>query len=213
MIRRYLAAGVAAAALAFGGVASAGTLAAPVTEPVVAAPAPVVAMRDPWTGPYVGAQLGWGELGLRFRGEPGFIDPGADVARLTRSGWLGGLHIGYLQGFGNWAAGIEGSYDHARIRLPGGARVSSVAALKLRAGPTFDNFFLYGTVGVSNIRLRGGGESSSDSGWLAGIGGEVRLDDNWRVGAEILQHRIRNFDSSGVRVRLTTAQLRVSYRF
>ena len=216
MMKRFAAVGMAAAlALGVAGSAVAGTKMAPVVEPEVVAPQPVMAVRSPWTGPYVGAQLGWGEARLRFRapdnGGPAAI--GSDTVRINRSGWLGGIHLGYLHDFGGFAAGVEGSYDAARIRFPGGARLREVAALKLRGGPTFDNAFVYAVVGGSHIRVRGGGESLSDSGWLAGLGAEVMLDENWRIGAEAAQHRIKNFDGTGARLRLNTIQARVSYRF
>lgn len=214
MMRRFAAVGMAAAlALGVATSALAGTKMSPVTEPEVVAPPPVMVARSPWTGPYVGAQLGWGEARLRFRVPGGLTAVEPETIRIKRSGWLGGIHLGYLYDFGGFAAGVEGSYDAARIRFPGGARLREVAALKVRGGPTFDSTFFYAVVGGSNIRIRGGGDSLSDSGWLAGLGAEVMLDENWRIGAEAVQHRIKNFDGTGVRLRLNTIQARASYRF
>lgn len=180
-------------------VAHAGAVGAPAAEPTVAAPAPAPAptpMRvgHAWTGIYGGAQLGWGESGSGASG----------------SGAIGGLHLGYLQDFGGFAAGIEGSYDAARIGTGLGGRLSEVGRLGVRAGVTTPDLFVYATGGAANARIRGLG---SETGWFGGIGAEIAVTDQIRVGGEVLHHRFSNFANSGLGVSVNTLQARVSFRF
>lgn len=199
-MKRILAA-AGLAALGLGGIqsgpAQAGAPGAPVTEPTVEQPAPVATPPRPrhdWTGLYGGARLGWGEAASGASG----------------SGAIGGLHLGYLQDFGGFAAGIEGSYDAARISTGLGGRINQVGRLGARAGVTAGDVFVYGTAGASRARVQTIG---SDNGWFGGIGAEVALTDQLRLGGEVLHHRFRNFDGSGVNVSANTVQARLSFRF
>ena len=187
-----LGAGVAATPLA------AGAPGAPMTEPVVSAPpspAPAPRLTADWTGAYVGAGLGWGR----------------SASGASGSGAIGGLHLGYLHDFGGFAAGVEGSYDAARIQTGLGGRIDQVGRLGVRAGATAGDLFVYGTAGATRARVSGG--IGSDSGWFGGIGAEYRLTPQWSVGGEILHHRFSDFNSSGVNVNANTVQARVSFRF
>lgn len=177
--------------------AVAGSPAPPPAEPPVAAPppapAPMPAMRD-WTGAYGGVSLGWGDLGGGVSG----------------NGAVGGLHLGYLQDFGGFAVGGEASLGAARIDVNTGGRLEQLHRLGLRAGPTFGDAFVYVSGGAAQGRISGTG---SDTGWFAGIGGEVAMDSNWSIGAEVTHHRFNDFNNTGVRVSPTTVQARVSFRF
>jgi opacity protein-like surface antigen len=201
MKRMIAGAGVVAMGLgAFtGGAVHAGAVGAPAAEPTVAAPAPApvaAPMRagHAWTGLYGGARLGWGESGSGASG----------------SGGIGGLHLGYLQDFGGFAAGIEGSYDAARIGTGLGGRLNEVGRLGVRAGVTTPDLFLYATGGAANARIRGLG---SETGWFGGLGAEIAVTEQMRVGGEVLHHRFRNFSGSGANVNANTVQARVSFRF
>ena len=184
------------------GPAFAGGLAPVAPEPAPLAPAPYQAPARDWTGAYLGGQLGYGSLG-------------GDV---SGSGAIGGLFGGYTHDFGGWALGGELGYDRANIDVSAGGapigKLRDVTRLKLRAGPTFGDTFVYGTVGGVHARLsQPGGGSLSDTGWLAGVGVEHALNRNWSIGGEVLHHRIGNFDGTGLSVRPTTAQLRATFRF
>ena len=199
-MKRILA-GVGLAALALGtvslGAAQAGAPGAPLAEPSVAQPAPMAppaARAHDWTGFYGGARLGWGETSSGASG----------------SGAIGGLHLGYLQDFGGFAAGVEGSYDAARIGTGLGGRINQVGRLGARAGVTAGDVFVYGAAGAARARVQTIG---SDTGWYGGIGAEVAITDQLRVGGELLHHRFRNFNGSGVNVSANTIQARMSFRF
>lgn len=165
----------------------------PVAAPPAAVPPPMPAGRD-WTGGYLGARLGFGDLGSGVSG----------------SGAIGGLYAGYLYDFGGFAAGVEAGYDAARINVNLGGRLEEVARIGLRAGPTLGDVFFYGTAGAARAKVSTVG---SDSGWYGGLGAEVALDPNWSVGGEFLHHRFRNFNGTGVNVTANTLQARVSFRF
>lgn len=185
-----------AAAIALAAPAWAGTLAEPAVEPAIeppAAPAPMVTARD-WTGGYLGARLGWGDLGRDVNGD----------------GAIGGLFAGYLQDFGGFAAGVEAGYDAANINVEEAGRLKHVTRLTVRGGPTFDNVFVYGTAGAARARVTGLG---SETGWVAGIGAEVDVGGGWSVGGEVLHHNFDDFNNSGVDVRANTFQARAAFRF
>lgn len=178
--------------------AFAGSPSAPLTEPVIqpAAPAPAMPAARNWTGFYGGAQLGYG-----------------DVNSPNGSGAIGGVHLGYLHDFGGFAAGGELDLNAARLSLDSGGRLDELHRLKLRGGATFDNVFVYGVAGYGYASTDNTSGLGSDDGWLGGIGAEVALDNNWRVGGELLHHRLRDFNGSGENLSTTTAQVRTSFRF
>ena len=177
--------------------AYAGTIGQAPSEPVIPAPAPQTAppsfTRD-WTGAYGGLRLGFGETGRDASGD----------------GPIGGVHLGYLQDFGDFAAGVEGSLDLTDIGSGVAGDLQHIARLGARAGVTTGDFFFYGTAGGAQARISGLG---SDTGLFGGIGVEYALDDNWRLGGEVLHHRFNNFNGSGNSVSANTAQLRASFRF
>ncbi|MCU0817461.1 MAG: outer membrane beta-barrel protein [Cypionkella sp.] len=198
MIRMIAAALVASTALA--GMAQAGGPTQVAPEPAVApAPAPVVAPAADWTGGYVGAQLGYGDMGA----------PGT---ALDGDGFLGGVHAGYRMDFGQIVAGAELSYDRADIALNGGAKLDDVTRLKLTAGYDLGPALLYGAVGAVRGSVDTGAGSVSDNGWLAGVGMDYALTDQWTVGGEVLNHKFNNFGGLSD-VDVTTVQARVGFRF
>jgi outer membrane immunogenic protein len=73
--------------------ALAGCLTPPTEEPpVFAQPAPFVAPSADWSGGYVGAQVGYGDLN-------------SNGAGLDGNGAIGGLHAGYRVDFGQFVTG------------------------------------------------------------------------------------------------------------
>ncbi len=178
--------------------AAAGGLASPAPEsaPVASAPVPVVSGTD-WTGGYVGAQLGYGDISGGLSGD----------------GALGGVHAGYRQDFGGFVLGGEIDHDVSDISLGGADTLESVTRLKLSAGTSLGRTLLYATAGGAQARAEVGGVSLSDSGWLGGVGVAYQVNDNWVLGGEILAHRFGNFDNSGLDLDANTATLRASFRF
>lgn len=172
-------------------------------EPVIApVAAPYVAPGIDWTGGYVGAQLGYGDVDSNGAGLDGY-------------GWLGGVHAGYRWDMGNWVAGTELSWDSAGIDLGAvdGDQLDSVAALKIMAGREIGNSLVYGTIGAAQASATVGGVDYSDNGLVYGIGFDHALNDKWTVGGEVLEHNFDNFDGTGTDFDATTIKAKVAMRF
>lgn len=172
-------------------------------EPVIVPAAePYVAPGLDWTGGYVGAQLGYGDVDSNGAGFDG-------------NGWLGGVHAGYRWDLGNWVAGTELSWDKASIDLGGvaGDELDSVAALKLTAGREIGNSLVYGALGVAQADATVDGADLSDTGLVYGIGFDYAVNDRWTVGGEVLQHKFDDFDGTGEDFDATTVKAKVALQF
>lgn len=168
---------------------------------IVPAAEPYVAPGVDWTGGYVGAQLGYGDIDSNGAGVDG-------------NGWLGGVHGGYRWDLGNWVAGGELSYDTADIELGAGAgELNDVTALKLTAGREIGNSLVYGALGAAHASATVGGVDLSDNGLVYGIGFDYAVNDRWTVGGEVLQHNFDDFDASGVDLDATTVKAKVALQF
>ncbi|MFN3280697.1 MAG: outer membrane protein [Tabrizicola sp.] len=172
-------------------------------EPAIApAPAPYVAPGRDWSGAYVGAQLGYGDVDSSGAGLDGY-------------GWLGGIHAGYRWDLGNWVAATELTYDKADIDLGAvaGDKLDDVLALKLSAGYEIGNSLVYGTVGAAQATASVGGVDLKDTGYLYGVGFDYAVNDRWTVGGELLEHKFDNYDGTGVDLGATTLKAKVGLRF
>ena len=189
-------------AASLGAVGAAPAFAGGMAEPVKAAQpvAPVVTPAAPagynWTGFYGGADLGYSNIGDAFKGNGGTV----------------GLHLGYLQDFGNWVGGVELAHNYGSFGLTPNGKADTYTDLKLKAGPNYGKFFPYVTVGYSrmNIKIPTG---THDSGYAAGVGVDYALNRNWVLGGEVLTHQYKNFAGNGYSLHNNTAALRVSYHF
>lgn len=96
----------AVAAFGFAQVASAADM--PVKAPI--RPAPV--MAAPWTGCYIGANVGYGWSPTRWS------DPatGVEFAHHTADGVVGGGQVGCDYQTGNWVFGVQGMFDGAGLK-------------------------------------------------------------------------------------------------
>lgn len=179
--------------------AFAGSLSDPIVEPVPAAPVVFAPATRNWTGPYVGAQLGYGE-----------IDVSGGTAN-DRDGVLGGVHAGYDYDFGNFVLGVVGDYNFADADIADG---TSMARLRARAGAKVGTSgLLYGTGGAAFATAEIGGVDYSDTGYVIGVGYEHMVTDNVSVGGEVLYHQVDDFDNTGLDVNGTSVQAKVSFRF
>lgn len=192
---------LAAVAAGFALPSFAGGLTEPVPEPVIVAAAPIYAPTADWSGAYVGAQIGYGDIS-------------SDPAGLDGNGVIGGVHAGYLYDFGQFVAGAELDYDKTNIDLnAGGDQLDDVARLKLIAGADLGKTLVYATGGAARASATIGGVDRSDNGYFLGLGATYAVSDQWTVGGEVLGHRFNDFDASGVDLKATTVTARVSYRF
>ena len=166
-------------------------------DPAVTQAIPLATGGD-WTGGFVGAQLGYGEVDT---------DNGGGA---NGDGFLGGLHAGYDFDLGDWVIGGEVDFDSTDINLSAGAGdIDSVARLKLRAGYDLGATLVYGTVGAAFAEA----DLGSDTGYALGAGVERRITDAVSIGGEVLYHQFDNYNGTGVDVDATTATARVKFRF
>ncbi len=170
---------------------------------IVPAAEPYVAAGPDWSGAYVGAQLGYGDVD-------------SNDAGLDGNGWLGGVHAGYRWDLGNWVAGTELTWDKTAIDLgdTAGDELDSVAALKLTAGREIGNSLVYGALGIAQANASTAvGEDLSDTGLVYGLGFDYAVNDSWTVGGEVLEHKFDDFDGTGVDFDATTVKAKVSLQF
>jgi opacity protein-like surface antigen len=171
-------------------------------EPVIVPAAePYMAPGLDWTGGYVGAQLGYGDVDSNGAGADG-------------NGWLGGVHAGYRWDMGSWVAGGELSYDTTDIELGGGAgELDDVMALKLNVGREIGNSLVYGALGAARASATVGGTELRDTGLVYGLGFDYAVNDRWTVGGEVLQHDFNDFDGTTTDLDATTIKAKVALQF
>ncbi|KFE34890.1 outer membrane protein [Thioclava atlantica] len=182
-----------------GTAALAGGYTAPQPAPEVA-PAPV--MTAPanfnWSGFYGGAQIGYGN---------------ADGA-ISGDGAVGGVHLGYLNDFGNFVAGGELAYSGADVKDDAtGDRVKNMTDLKFIGGVPYQDMLFYGALGASHMKAEIGGASYTDTVPMVGLGMKKAIGNNWSVGGELDYRKGNDFDSTGSDLDTTTLNLTASYKF
>src|SRR6056297_284206 len=189
---------VAAMALA-AGPGFAGSATPPEPDPVIAAPVPAPAPASPnWTGPYLGGQIGWGNVDTNVPGVSG-----DDV--------IGGLVAGYDYDFGQWVVGGGLDYDWADIGLgAGNPTLENVFRVKARGGYKIGNGLLYGTGGWAQADTSTLGD---DDGYFIGAGYEHMVMQNVSLGGEVLYHAFDNFGPTTTDIEATTVQVRGTFRF
>jgi outer membrane immunogenic protein len=172
------------AGASFGLPALAGSLAEPVVEAPVAQPAPVVVSTGgDWTGPWIGAKLGYGDVSA---------DPAGDG-----NGATFGVAGGYDYDFGNFVVGAALDWDKADIDL-GAGKLDDIARLKFRVGADLGRTLLYATAGPARA---------------SGVVSGVDDNDRWTVGGELLTNQFDDFGGTGTDVRATTVSLNAGLRF
>jgi len=156
-----------------------------------------------WTGFYVGGHAGWGEA--RFK-NLFFYNPSNEHPE--PEGWLGGVQAGYNHQWGMWVLGIEGdvsfldetdtAFDRGQIRSAADSvrvDVDTLATLRVRGGPTFGRFFVFGTVGAAWTDAKWTACDCNDTrdkitlnfddvGVAYGGGVEVALANRWSIKGE-----------------------------
>lgn len=166
-----------------------------------------------WTGFYVGGHVGYGWIDLNGRHQTDEVDPGEDFENsgdgdfdLDDDGFLGGLQIGANYQIDRIVFGIEGDLSLVGfsddLSSPQDEEVSFdtdlLATLRARAGFTFDNVLLFGTVGAAwtdtthevkeqpNKPDPSGKIDLDDVGLAVGGGAEIALDERWSIKADAL---------------------------
>ena len=172
-------------------------------------PPPVVIYR--WTGPYIGANLGY--------------QWGSTTNNPTQpSGIAGGVQAGFNWQNGNFVFGGE-----TDINLSGADDVFApwkfsnpwFGTLRGRIGLAANNFLFYGTGGLAygaiEVQNYGLSETSTHLGWTVGVGAEIGLTQAWSAKLEYLyiSYSGSNYSITGTNNGLDTnlVRLGVNYRF
>ena len=164
--------------------------------PIIVAQAPVM-VADDWTGFYLGGGIGTGEVTFG-------TDTPLDSNDLS-------VHAGYMYDMGSIVVGGELEYERMDFKDTGDKFDASVLRLKGRVGYDAGPFLPYLTAGGARLMIEDGSDIS-DNGYFYGLGAEYAVNDNFRVGGEILQHEFEEFND-GDDVSAKTVALRVSYSF
>jgi len=182
--------------LALAGVAQAGSLAEPVVDVPVIAPADPIYTGNDWTGFYAGLNLGYSDVSTNVDGVEGNDN-------------TYGVHAGYDYDFGNFVLGGELEYDKADIDLNGVANVDDVTRLKIRGGYDLGSTLIYATAGAARANTTLGDET----GGFVGLGVAYQVTDRFVIGGEVLEHRFNDINDTGVDADATTFNIRGSFRF
>ncbi|MGL4238857.1 outer membrane protein [Tabrizicola sp.] len=170
--------------------------------PVIVDPEPpvVVATAAPdfdWTGFYAGLSV-----------TSGSVSDGDDF---DTSGF--GAQVGYLRDFGTFVVGGELAFSAAD--LDDAPTSIDATRLKLIGGYGSGRFMPYAFVGLSDIKISGGGASISDTATNFGLGARYAFgtDGRFVAGLEYIVEDKNNFDNSGFDLDRDEFSLRFDYRF
>lgn len=167
-------------------------------------PTPVTSSAAPWSGPYIGAAIGYGWLSdIDYSFAPPLRSSGRDVV-------FGG-HVGYLHQFDRFVIGAEADVTRLNINFEGfPIDAENSYAIKARAGLAFDRFLLTGHAGAAyattNIGLK-------DWGWVAGVGLDYLVTDNLIGGMSFDHMRFDRFDGTLIDAKLNLVKMRLSVKF
>ncbi|NIY98954.1 porin family protein [Salipiger sp. HF18] len=184
--------------------ALAGSLEPTPVEPAPVAPlAPVASpVTGDWTGPSVGAQLGYGSVDTDGAGDD------------SEDGMVYGLRAFYDHDFGNWVAGAGVQYDATDIDLGDAGDLDGIAKVGGRVGYDLGRTMVYGTGGYAHATTDGGSlDAGSSGGYYVGAGVETFVSDNVTLNGEVNYNEFSDFDDDDLEVDATTATVGINYRF
>jgi outer membrane immunogenic protein len=163
-----------------------------------------------WTGPYIGAHVGWGWVNIDGAydtndGTGDFVNDLSGNFDLDDDNILGGFQAGYNWQVNQWVFGIEGDISftdwHSDLDNADDEKVSFdtdiLVSLRARAGLAMDNLLLYATAGGAwtdtNFKASDGPGDNGDTdlndlGFVVGGGAEYAFDEHWSVRAEGLYY-------------------------
>ena len=132
-----------------------------------------------------------------------------------------GVFGGYNHVMGNMVVGIELAFHANAINAPDDYYeygLERLADLKLRAGPTVNNLWIYGILGTSSAfqcsyQCSDTGYSTDVTGLAYGIGMETNVTDKFFVGAEILARDFEEEDKIGEYGPTMSLTIRGGFRF
>jgi outer membrane immunogenic protein len=180
--------------------------------PVKARPMPPPPVFN-WTGFYVGANIG----GAWSNGSVTDLVTGANLST-NSSGFIGGGQVGFNYQFNTFVLGAEWDIDGTSIsttsnvvatgfgNLQASASTDWISTLAGRVGFAFDRWMIYAKGGGAWVQnsatltntTTGASISASNtnSGWMAGVGGEWAFANNWSAKLEYNHVELDNWSPS-----------------
>jgi outer membrane immunogenic protein len=168
--------------------------------PYKARPAPPPPVFS-WTGFYIGANIG----GAWSKGAITDVVTGANL-NTDSSGFIGGGQVGFNYQFNTFVLGLEWDIDGTTIsktsnvvptgfgNLQASANTDWISTLAARFGFALDHWLIYGKAGGAWVQnsatltnLTTGASisgSNTNSGWMAGVGGEWAFAPQWSAKLE-----------------------------
>lgn len=173
------------------------------------APPPYAAPQT-WTGPYVGANIGY-----QF---------GSAALSMNPSGFAGGLQAGYNYQINQFVIGAETDFQFSGADDTFAAYKFSnpwFGTLRGRVGWAMNNVLIYGTGGFAygrgEVEWLGWSQTKTHTGWAAGAGIEVAFTPNWSARAEYLYMDLskENYTMVGLNTDIESSIVRfgLNYRF
>ncbi|MDP8250791.1 outer membrane protein [Pseudochrobactrum saccharolyticum] len=180
---------------------------------VYSEPAPVVADTFSWTGGYIGLNAGYAggkfkhPFAAQYYDAGDWFDIATGSAKITSSGFIGGVQAGYNWQFDQTVVGLETDFQASGLKsdfdvsVPGGTlvnlgtKVSWFGTTRVRLGYTpVDRFLVYATGGVAygkvktyaNNYLDGSSQSDTKVGYTVGAGAEYAITNNVTLKTEYL---------------------------
>ncbi len=181
-----------------------------------------------WSGFYVGLETGVARNIVNLTASSGPVDEDQ-----SDTGFVAGAFAGYDHQIGDFVIGGVADIDYVGtgdLVFQGKADTSYdmnwVATARVRAGwAPNDQLLLFGTGGVAFAGVNGslgsfGGPiaiSSTETGYVLGLGAEYRFKTNWSVKGEYLHHNFGTISADGTdavfKPRLDVFKIGLAYRF
>ncbi len=193
-----------------------------------------------WSGVHVGATVGYGggATGNSWTNTMFYPAWQPDGEMRYRS-WLGGAHAGVMHQSGQLVLGLEGDYNFVRFRGDDARFAGEINAIEIdgyataraRLGWANDRSLFYATGGVAyaeiakkDLSLTFSTTRAKAVGWVAGVGYEHAIRDNWLARVEYqhvdlgkaetyLQSGIGGYSHRADGIRFDTVRVGVGYKF
>ena len=137
-------------------------------------------------GFYIGAHAGYGWEDIDYSGN--------FSASFDSDGFVGGAHAGYNWQWDGWVAGLEGNFDYVdgdvtdSVGVPDTFDANWEAAARARVGAFWEDYLIYGAVGVSWLdydwNKNGNNTSETTTGWTWAVGVEKQITSSLRARIE-----------------------------
>lgn len=206
---------------------------APMT-PVVTPAIEISAPSSPWSGLYVGGQAGiifssgTNNLLLDNNADGLFNQPSDGIASFSnqsKTGFVGGVHVGYDVQYGSFVMGAVADVSYADFSETRGfatllgnsgsvtRSIDVLATARARAGVAFDSLLVYGTGGLAYANVEQdyrpalvagltpvSSNDDSSLGYTVGGGAEFLVTPRLSFGAEYLYTNLGHDDSRGSQI-------------